>query len=75
MESGGSRSQGSLLREAWGSREPGISLQEARGSHWEPRAPVFAKFRIFNNLLPSGCKFLHVSVQGDVQLVFGCASS
>ena len=74
MESGGFRSQGSPLREVWGSREPGISLQEARGSHWEPRSPVFAKFTIFNNLLPSGCKFLHVSVQGDVQLAFGYAS-
>ena len=74
MESGGARSQGSPLREAWDSQELGISLQEARGSHWEPRAPVFAKYTIFNNLLPSGCKFLHVSVQADVQLTFGCAS-
>ena len=71
MEVGG---QGSPLKEGWGSQELGISLEEARGSHWEPRAPVFETTRHFNNLVPSGCTLLHVSVQGDVQLTFGCAS-
>ena len=65
LESGGSRSQGSLLREAWGGRESGFFCKKPGVVIGSLGLPYLQSSR-------SSTTFYPVVAQGDVQLAFGC---